>query len=145
MFQSLGIPYSSNFSSHLRQVDERRKRWKEFHGKTVVKRKRAHKQQATERRLIYENRTTEYAAGIGLDIGNSALAAPAKKTRTKRTQCKCGSTTHLTSRSRECKYNKNNLQLMSLCGEVKEGEAGNSVPDGSDIGKNDEKIEVDEI
>ena len=140
VFTSMGVPYSPFFSNHLCQVDERRKRWKEYHGKRDVKRKRAHKQQATEKRLIYESRTTEYAAGLGLDIGNPTQAvtpARAKKPRTKRTQCKCGSTTHLTSRSKECKYNKNNLRSMELCGEVRDEEGAKAA--------NDEKFEEESI
>ena len=108
-----------------------------------MKRKRAHKQDATEKRLLYENRTTEYAAGIGLDIGaDAALTATPTTTRKhkKRTQCRCGSTTHLTSRHKECKYNKNNLLAMSLCGETKEGESVNST-----AGEKSARIEEEEI
>ena len=126
VFDHLGVPYSTFFTDHLNNVDKKRKRWKDYHGKTNVKRRRAHKQDATEKRLIYKNRTTEYASGIGLDIGAAAAVAatavePNKK-RAKRTQCRYGSTTHLTSRPKQCKYNKQNLLSMSLCAEMKEGE-----------------------
>ena len=49
VFSRLGIPSSIFFTNHLDEVDKRRKRWKEWHRKPEVKRKRAHKQDATEK------------------------------------------------------------------------------------------------
>ena len=75
-----------------------------------MKRRRAYKQDATEKKLLFKDRTKEYESGIGLDIGHEAAKSdkPAQK-RQKHTQCKCGSTTHLTSRSLQCPLNKKNL------------------------------------
>ena len=87
----------------------------------MVKRKRLYKQDAIERKLVYEHRTMEYASGLGLDIGNPAKATtPASKRskRAKKTQCRCGATTHLTANSQECKYTKKNLLSMTVCGEL---------------------------
>ena len=59
------------------------------------------------------NRTAEYASGIGLDIGaQKEKGETPKKTgakRAKRTACRCGSTDHLTSNHRSCKFNKKNV------------------------------------
>ena len=58
VFTNLGVPFTNHFSNHLTRVDKTRKRWKEYHGKKVVKRKRAYKQDAIERKLVYKHRTT---------------------------------------------------------------------------------------
>ena len=50
-------------------MDNKKKIQKAFHSNVSTKRRRAHKQDACEKRLVYENRTAEYASGIGLDIG----------------------------------------------------------------------------
>ena len=101
---------SQSFINHADTVNKRRKYWKGYHGKQEVKRRRAYKQDATEKKLLFENRTKEYESGIGLDIGHSKTQSdkPPKK-RQKRMQCKCGSTTHLTTRSLQCPLNKKNL------------------------------------
>ena len=119
------MPYSQSFVDHLDRVVSRRQRWKEFHGKPEVKRRRAHKQDATEKQLLYENRTTEYKSGIGLDIGSTPATKKKPRNKAKRTQCKCGSTTHLTSNSGACKFNKKNLLLAATeAAEGKDDEKG---------------------
>ena len=132
VFDAVEVPYSASFVAHLDRVVQRRQRWKEYHGKTEVKRRRAHKQDATEKKLLYENRTTEYASGIGLDIGSTPAAT--RKTRgskTKRTQCKCGATTHVTSNSHLCKFNKKNLLLAAT--KAAEGKGGEKEGTDSNI------------
>ena len=67
-----------------------------------TKQRRAHKQGACELKLLYENYTTEYASGIGLDIGSEEVMESEKEKkprakRAKRTSCKCGTIDHLTS------------------------------------------------
>ena len=94
VFDALSIPFSQTFVNHLENVDQKKKKWKEYHSKTEVKRKRGYHQEAIERKLLYENRTTEYASGIGL-IGQQQQE-PQRK-RAKRTYWRCGSTTHLTT------------------------------------------------
>ena len=81
---------------------------KEFHSKPEVKRRRKHKQDAIEKKLLYEKRTQEYASGIGLDIGFS-IPDPTSCGQTKRDDrshgCKyCGLLTHKTNRSKKCPY-----------------------------------------
>ena len=88
-----------------------------------MKRRRAHKQDATEKKLLYENRTTEYASGIGLDIGSPAATRKKPDTNKKRTNCRCGSTTHQTTRVGKCILNKKNLLLAAAkAAEGKESE-----------------------
>ena len=130
-FSNLGVPYTKYFSDHFTRVDATRKRQKEQNSKQVVKRARAYKQDTIERQLLYENRTKEYASGLGLDIGNSATATtPARKRskKGKKTQCRCGATTHLIVNSKECPYNKKNLLLMSVCGEIEGGGTSDVIP-----------------
>ena len=68
---------------------------KENSEKLEVKQRRAHKQDAVEKTLLYENQTAEYGSGIGLDIGVLAAQTTRKK-RAKRTKCpRCKSKTHL--------------------------------------------------
>ena len=136
VFSHMGIPFSQSFTDHLMRVCNRRARWKKFHGEQSVKRRRAFRQNATEKRLLFENRPAEYKSGIGLDIGSGeqrdTRSRPARQ-RQKRTQCKCGSTTHLTSRSKECKFNKRNLLLASsICLETAESakETANEIAGG---------------
>ena len=69
VFGCLGISLSPNFLHYLTTVQMRRRRWEQYQQKPEIKRKRAYKQDAAEKRLLYENRTSEYGAGIGLDIG----------------------------------------------------------------------------
>ena len=113
VFDAIGIKYTQSFLDHLDRVASRRLRWKEYHGRKEVKRRRAHKQDAIEKKLMFENRTTEYASGIGLDIGSgeskSKSTKTKAKTKTKRTHCKCGASTHTTSNSKACPFNKKNL------------------------------------
>ena len=52
VFDDIGVPYSQSFVDHLDRVVSRRKRWKEYHGKIEVKRRRAHKQDATEKNFF---------------------------------------------------------------------------------------------
>ena len=128
---------SRTFSSGTKK---KRGRWKVYRGNVNVKRRRAYRQEATEKRLIYENRTAEYAAGIGLDIGAESTATTnTTRTRTRRTHCRCGSTTHLTTRSRQCSLNKNiiqnNIQNNILCGETNEEKVEFEVSNGTIGGK----------
>ena len=112
VFRELGIHCSSFFLSHLDQVDRKKRIQKVYHKSIDTKRSRAHKQDACEKKLLYENRTAEYASGIGLDIGKEKIKKVKKvqkKQTTKRTACRCGSTTHLTSNHHSCKFNKKNL------------------------------------
>ena len=90
----------------------------------MVKRKRAYKQDATEKKIMFENRTVEYESGIALDIGHGATKSKSTSSkRTKRTQCKCGSKTHLTARSADCPFNKKNLlKAKAAASKGKEGE-----------------------
>ena len=112
---------SQGFQDHLAVVQKKRGRWKLYRGKVDVKRRRAYRQEATERRLLYENRTAEYAAGIGLDIGAENATTNATRNRRRRTHCRCGSATHLTTRSRHCRLNRINIQNnIILCGETNE-------------------------
>jgi len=116
------IKYTQSFLDHLDRVASRRLRWKEYHGRKEVKRRRAHKQDAIEKKLMFENRTTEYASGIGLDIGSgeskSKSTKTKAKTKTKRTHCKCGASTHTTSNSKACPFNKKNLlRAAEIAGE----------------------------
>ena len=112
MFDDIGVPYSQSFVDHLDRVVSRRKRWKEYHSKIEVKRRRAHKQDATE-----------YASGIGLDIGSTAATRKKPEKNKKRTNCRCGSTTHQTTRFGKCILNKKNLLLAAAkAAEGKESE-----------------------
>lgn len=141
VFDSLGIIYSQAFQHHLAVVEKKRIRWKGFHQKNEVKKRRAYRQDATERRLIYENRTVEYASGMGLDLGNETATRTIRTTTTTtRKRCRCGSTTHQRTSSKECRLNKRNLLLATLCGETKEGEE--EVPSTSNISNQDELHEI---
>ena len=102
-------------------LKKKRNRWKEYREKPDVKRRRAHRQEATERRILYENRTAEYGSGMGLDLGNTATNNTTRRTRTKRTKCRCGATTHLTVRHRECRLNLRNLLNTTICEEINAG------------------------
>ena len=73
---------------------------------------------------MFENRTTKYASGIGLDIGSGESKSKSTKTKTKtktktiRTHCKCGASTHTTSNSEACPFNKKNLlRATEIAGE----------------------------
>ena len=107
----LGIIPSKIFKTFLYQIKSKRKYWKSYHCKIDVKRKRAYKQHEIEKAQMYENRTknVDYGSGTGLDIGFAQ--PPTKKIRAKRTQCRCGSTSHLTTRSKQCPLNKDNLKV----------------------------------
>ena len=96
---------------------------REFRSKVEVKRRRAHKQDATEKRLLFEDRTKEYASGIGLQIGHETSKPNDKKKKAKRTKCKCGSTTHLTANSKQYPLNKKNLLKASVEDKVSAEEA----------------------
>ena len=64
-------------------------------------------------KLLYENCTTEYASGIGIDISNKQTEEPQNK-RANKTKCRCGSTTHLKTRSFQFPLNKKNLTLDKI-------------------------------
>ena len=129
VFDSIGVKYCQLFLDHLDRVVNRRHRWKYSHGKQGVKRQRAYKQDSIERRLLYVNRTTKYASGIGLDVGSNDTEKKGSNdtekkvgSRTKRTQYKCGSTTHQTINAGVLKFNKKSLRLTTAKGgEEKEG------------------------
>ena len=105
-------------------VERKKKRWKGHRGKQEVKRRRAHRQEAAERRLLCENRTAECGAGIGLDLGNdnTGTGGTATTGTTAIRKCECGSTAHLRTTSKLCRLNKHNLAGPPLCCETKEGE-----------------------
>ena len=110
-YSAIGLPCSPNFLYFLQRTEKKRKRYKDRSEKAEVKRRRAHKQDATEKKLLYESRTSEYGSGIGLDIGAPATRNTPKKTRAKRTECpRCFSKTHFSSNSRECWFNKKNVE-----------------------------------
>ena len=111
----LGVEQTHAFIKYLYRVEGKKAKWKIYHSQREVKRKRKYRQNATEIRLMYGNRTSsEYASGIGLDIGapsGQTSATATGRKRQKRTECKhCGSTSHLTSASLACPYNKKNIE-----------------------------------
>ena len=73
---------------------------------------------------MFENGTVEYESGIALDIGHRAIKSTSRSNkRTKRTQCKWGSKTHLTVNSAACPFNnKNLLKAEAAVSKGKEGE-----------------------
>ena len=71
-FGVLGVTNSESLNTHLKRVEKKRKRWKEWHSSREVKRRQKYKQDKTHRQLLYEQNTTEYASGVGLDIGAPA-------------------------------------------------------------------------
>ena len=112
-FGVLGVTNSESLNTHLKRVEKKRKRWKEWHSSREVKRRRKYKQDATQRQLLYEQNTTEYASGVGLDIGAPAAETREVTTRSKRKKREfcmhCKKTDHLTKKSRLCYFNKNNV------------------------------------
>ena len=131
VFCQLGISPSIFFRTYLEQVDRKKSVQKNFHSKIDTMRRRAHKQEACEKKLLYEDRTAEYGAGIGLNIGRckevkkgeedeSVDNSTPKRTRAKRTACRCGSTTHLTARHHSCPLNKKNMVVQSETGLAEE-------------------------
>ena len=61
--------------------------------------------------MLFEKRSSqEYGAGIGLDIGKPKT----KKKRRTIDKCKCGSTTHKTSRSKQCPLNRANKAATTV-------------------------------
>ena len=128
VFDELGVSQAKVFATFLETTTWKRKYWKTYREKLDVKRKRAYKQFETEKKQLYENNTKDahYGPGLGLDIGFTAASSVTKtneKKRSKRTQCRCGSTTHLTTRSKQCPLNKVNLNVE------KEGTKENSLVD----------------
>ena len=122
-FDRIGILYSQYFEHHLSVVENKKIRWKGYRAKQEVKRRRAYRQEATERRLLYENRTAEYGAGIGLDIGNNDTPAVQNVENANNTgikKCRCGSITHLRTSSHQCRLNPRNIVNVPLCEETKE-------------------------
>ena len=111
LFDDLGITYSNLFMTFVEKIKWKRSYWKSYHERFDVKRKRAYKQNELEKKQMYEKyaQDKDYGSGVGLDIGFAK--ASKKRKRTKRTQCKCGSTTHLTSNSKQCPLNKKNLKI----------------------------------
>ena len=99
-FHPIGHPSHHFFVTYLDGVERKKAIQKVFHLKVETKRKRAHKQDACEKKLLYENRTAEYASGIRLDIGSGRYEEVKKgeekkgeegrepnKKRAKRTSC----------------------------------------------------------
>ena len=112
VFDSIGVSYNVLLVNHLDRVVETKSRNKSRKQMQDVKRKRAFKQDAIEKRLLLEKRTQEYDSGIGLDIGfknsNSTSNTVNKKA------CKCGSLTHKKIRSSECPLNRKHLKVKKL-------------------------------
>ena len=131
VFDDIGVLYSQSFVNHLDRVVSKRQIWKQFHGKTEWEEKKSAQTGCDRKKLIYENRTTEYTSGIGLDIGSTPTATRKTGSKAKRTQCKCGATTHLTSNSRLCKFNKKNLLLAAT--KAAEGKGGEKEDTDSNI------------
>ena len=78
-----------------------------------MKRRRVHKQDATEKQILYENRTTECTSGIKLYIGSTPATKKKVGKKTKQTHCKCGLEKHLTSNHSLYTLNKNNVLLAA--------------------------------
>ena len=58
---------------------------------------------------------------MGLDIGNETPTTQSSHSqRKKKTHCRCGSTTHLTTQSLKCRLNKRNMIASNLCEAVNE-------------------------
>ena len=70
VFSHLGIAPSQIFLSYLNKVGRKKSIQKAYHLNVATKQRRAHKQDACKKKLLYENRTAEYGSRIGLDIGN---------------------------------------------------------------------------
>ena len=104
-----------------------KKRVKANSERPEVKRKRAHRQDAIEKKLLYENRTSEYGSGIGLDIGAPDTRSSRKK-RAKRTECpRCKSKTHLSSNSLLCPFNKKKLAAAAPKGNSEEAKSADGL------------------
>lgn len=114
VFSELCIPVSRLFVRFADKVSDKRERWKRWHSTTDVKRRRAYKQAAIEKEQLYEKHAKDYGSGIGLEIGSIRTKRPKKRQRTKRTKCKCGATTHLTTRSKACPLNKANVAAKKI-------------------------------
>ena len=82
VFDQAGVSYSKHFITMLERIDKGKVLQKAYHSNPDTKRRRAYKQQACEKKLLYENHTAEYGSGIGIDIGNESTA-PKKKKRKK--------------------------------------------------------------
>lgn len=55
VFDTIGIPYSQSFVTHIMdRVVIKRQLWIDFHGKLEEKRKIEHKNDATEKKPLYE-------------------------------------------------------------------------------------------
>ena len=108
-FDCVGVRYTNLLADHLKRVQIKRESDKVRKKRPEVKRKRAHKQAATERKLLYEARTTEYESGIGLDIGHTKEPEDKPPEKEKKACRACGQFTHKTRASRLCPYNKKNV------------------------------------
>ena len=119
-YDKVGVKYGQLFVNHLERVEHRKERMRKRQRKPEIKRKRAHKQAATERALMYEERTEkQYESGIGLDIGHEApINNKKRKANTNedsgsnkaKKPCKwCKLLTHQTKKSKLCWYNKHNV------------------------------------
>ena len=84
-----------------------------------MKQRRAHKQTATERNLLYKARTTEYEFGIGLEIGHTKEPEDKFPVNEKKTCRAFGQFTHKTRVSRICTYNKKNVAARKEAEESK--------------------------
>ena len=77
------------------------------------------KKKAMEKATLLQKPSSDYASGFSLDIRYGIRCAGTKKKMTKRIQCKCDSTMHLTSRSKDCSLNKTNLKAAKKFFETK--------------------------
>lgn len=100
----------------LQRIEMNKKRKNERKSNPDAKRRRKHRQEAVEKKLLDESRTVDYKAGIGLDIGFKNDSEPKTKV------CKwCGSKTHKTKRSKLCPFNAENIMRENQqSGEVKD-------------------------
>ena len=113
-FDRVGVRYSTMFENHLERADRKKEQVRARQRKKETKRKRAHKQAAIERQVLYEERTSQdYASGIGLDIGHKKPANKTSKSGKDDQEpkaCKwCKLTTHQTKRSKKCPFNAKNI------------------------------------
>ena len=115
-FNKIGIKLTDQFMMFLQRIEMNKKRKNERKCNIDVKRRRKHRQEAVEKKLLDESRTVDYKAGIGLDIGFKEDGKPKAKV------CKwCGSITHKTKRSKQCPFNVQNvIREIQQSGEVKE-------------------------
>ena len=111
-------------------------RGQETSEKTEVKQKQAHKQAATEQKLLCKWQTVEYKSRIELDIGH-AQELEKENSSDAVQKCKwCGQSSHKTKDSRLCPFNKKNIAAQE------EKEAKESKIEGLDIAENSNSAQL---